>query len=189
MYGRMKKNDEKLLLVVGIIVLAAFSRIIPHYPNFTPLCAIALFGAKYFKNIHFAILIPLVSLWVSDIIINNFILSTYFDGFVLFYSGFLWQYASFILISFFGRFSLKKISLLKLFGVSISSSLIFFLVSNFGVWASGSFYSKNILGLISCYSAGIPFYFGTLFSSVFYSFFLFGLYDYLSKKIYKTSFN
>ena len=49
MYGRMKKNDEKLLLVVGIIVLAAFSRIIPHYPNFTPLCAIALFGAKYLK--------------------------------------------------------------------------------------------------------------------------------------------
>ena len=139
----MKKNNEKLLLVVGIIVLAALSRIIPHYPNFTPLCAIALFGAKYFKNIYFAILIPLVSLWVSDIIINNFILSTYFDGFVLFYSGFLWQYASFILISFFGRLSLKKISLLKLFGVSISSSLIFFLVSNFGVWASSSFYSKK----------------------------------------------
>ena len=76
MYGRMKKNDEKLLLVVGISVLAAFSRIIPHYPNLTPLWAIALIGAKYFKNIHFAILIPLVSIWVSDIIINNFILES-----------------------------------------------------------------------------------------------------------------
>ena len=190
----MKNTSDKFFIIICIIFLAAFSRIIPHYPNFTPLCAIALFGAKYFKNFHLAIIIPLFSLWISDFIINNFILGSYFDGIIFFYPGYFWQYGSFILISLFGRFSLKKISLFKLFGVSISSSLIFFLITNFGVWVSTTFYSKTFMGLYFCYTAGIPFYIGTLFSSIFYSFFLFGLYEYLIRKniknlLFNKSFN
>ena len=190
----MKNTSDIFFIIICIIVLAVFSRIIPHYPNFTPLCAIALFGAKYFKNFHLAIIIPLFSLWISDFIINNFILGSYFDGIIFFYPGYFWQYGSFILISLFGRFSLKKISLFKLFGVSISSSLIFFLITNFGVWVSTTFYSKTFMGLYFCYVAGIPFYIGTLFSSIFYSFFLFGLYEYLIGKnmknlLFNKSFN
>ena len=182
-----KKNN--FYFVLGLILIAAFARIIPHYPNFTPLCAIALFGAKYFRNKYLAFLIPIVALWVSDIIINNFILSQYFDGFTLFYSGFYWQYGSFLLITILGRKTLNNLSFLKLLGVSISSSLLFFLISNFGVWVSSSFYSKDIFGLVACYVAAIPFYYGTLSGTVFYSFFLFGSYEFLSRKLSKFTSN
>ena len=182
----MINDKNNFYFVLGLILIAAFARIIPHYPNFTPLCAIALFGAKYFRSGYLAFLIPIFALWFSDIIINNFILSQYFDGFTLFYSGFYWQYGSFLLIALLGRKTLNNLSFLKLLGVSISSSLLFFIISNFGVWVSSSMYSKNILGLIACYTAAIPFYFGTLFGSVFYSFFLFGSYELLFKNISKV---
>ena len=182
----MINSRNSFFFVLGLILIAAFSRIIPHYPNFTPLCAIALFGSKYFRNRNLAFLIPIVALWFSDVIINNFILSQYFEEFTFFYSGFYWQYGSFILIALLGRKTLKNLSFLKLIGVSISSSLLFFIISNFGVWVSSSFYSKDIMGLIACYIAAIPFYFGTLSGSVFYSFFLFGSYELLSKNISKV---
>ena len=95
----MNSSKNNFYFVLGLILIAAFARIIPHYPNFTPLCAIALFGGKYFNNKYIAYLLPLLALWFSDILINNFILNNYFDGFTLFYSGFYWQYGSFILIT------------------------------------------------------------------------------------------
>ena len=182
----MINSRNRFYFVLGLILIAAFSRIIPHYPNFTPLCAIALFGAQYFRNKNLAFLIPIVALRFSDVIINNFILSQYFESFTLFYSGFYWQYGSFLLITLIGRITLNNFSFLKLLGVSISSSLLFFIISNFGVWSSSSFYSKDIMGLIACYTAAIPFYFGTLSGSVFYSFFLFGSYELFSKNTTKV---
>ena len=181
----MINSKNNFYFVLGLILIAAFSRLIPHYPNFTPLCSIALFGAKYFNNRYLAFLVPIVALWVSDLIINNFILPQYFDGFTLFYSGFFWQYGSFLLIALIGRKTLKNLTFLKLIGISISSSLIFFIISNFGVWISSSFYSKDLVGLFACYLAAIPFYFGTLSGSIFYSLFLFGSYEILSKNLYK----
>ena len=73
----MINSRNRFYFVLGLILIAAFSRTIPHYPNFTPLCAIALFGAKYFRSRNLAFLIPIVALWFSDVIINNFILFNY----------------------------------------------------------------------------------------------------------------
>ena len=183
----MRRDNQNFYFIIGLILIASFSRLIPHYPNFTPICAIALFGSKYFKNRFIAFGIPLLSLFISDVIINNFFLNSYFNDFVFFYQGFYWQYGSFILVAILGRVVLKKLSILKLFGISIVSSMIFFIISNFGVWLTSVFYPKNILGLISCYSAAVPFYYGTLFGSLFYSTFLFGSYEYLlNKKAYKV---
>ena len=182
----MISSKNNFYFVIGLILIAAFARIIPHYPNFTPLCAIALFGGKYFNNKYLAYLLPLLALWFSDILINNFVLSNYFDGFTLFYSGFYWQYGSFILITLIGRKTLKNFSFVRLLWISISSSLLFFVISNFGVWISSSFYSKDIFGLIACYIAAIPFYYGTLSGTIFYSFFLFGSYEFLLRKLSKV---
>ena len=190
MFGRMNESrNNNFYLVLGLILIVAFSRLIPHYPNFTPLCAIALFGSKYFNNKYLAYILPLLALWLSDVIINNFVLGEYFSDFTLFYSGFYWQYGSFMLITLFGRLTLKNISVSKILGISISSSLIFFVISNFGVWVSSTFYPNTISGLISCYIAGIPFYFGTLGGAIFYSYFLFGSYEYLSRKLIKVPTN
>ena len=93
----MNKIKLTYLGVISLIVFASFTRIFPHMPNFTPIGAMALFGGAYLKNKYHAFLIPVLSLWISDVIINNFVLS-YYNEFTWFYPGFIWQYASFILI-------------------------------------------------------------------------------------------
>ena len=172
----MKKINLTYIGVIALILFASFTRIIPHMPNFTPIGAMALFGGAYLSNKYYAFIIPILSLWLSDLIINNFILN-YYDQFTWFYPGFIWQYASFGIIILLGYFLLKKITLKKVLMTSIGSSLVFFVITNFGVWATGSMYPLSIVGLISCFVLAIPFYKGTLLGFLFYSSFLFGVFE------------
>jgi hypothetical protein len=184
---------KKLNLQTGvlsiIILLAAFTRIMPHPPNFSPMAAIGLFGAAHFAKKWQAFFIPLIGIWISDLVINNYVYSSSSSNIVWFYSGFYWQYISYILIIFAGLFIFNRgISLTKTVGGVISSSGIFFLVSNFGVWAGGTMYPKNFGGLITCYAAGIPFIHNTIISDVLFTTVLFGTYyllqvEYSSLKI------
>ncbi|MFL2629853.1 MAG: DUF6580 family putative transport protein [Flavobacteriaceae bacterium] len=178
----MKKIKLNYWGIIIIILFASFSRLIPHIPNFTPVGAIALLGGSYFKNKFHAFLIPISSLFISDLIINNFFLNNYFKEFTLFYSGFIWQYLSFILIIIIGIYGLKKFNIKKLLISTIVSSLVFFIITNFGVWISGSMYSKDLFGLILCYTLAIPFYKGTLLGFLFYSFLLFGITEFSKSK-------
>ena len=172
----MNKINLTYLAVVLLILIASFSRIIPHMPNFTPIGAMALFGGAYFKNKYHAFLIPILSLWISDLVINNFILS-YYNEFTWFYSGFLWQYSAFIIIILIGYYSLNKLNFKNILFSSLGSSLIFFVVTNFGVWISGSMYPLDLNGFITCYVLALPFYKGTLLGFLFYSSFLFGVFE------------
>ena len=185
----MKKLNLQTGVLSIIILLAAFTRIMPHPPNFSPMAAIGLFGAAHFAKKWQAFFIPLIGIWVSDLVINNYVYSSSSSNFVWFYSGFYWQYISYILIIFTGLFIFNRgISLTKMFGGMISSSGIFFLVSNFGVWAGGTMYPKNFGGLITCYAAGVPFIHNTIISDVLFTTVLFGTYyllqvEYSSLKI------
>ena len=185
----MKKLNLQTGVLSIIILLAAFTRIMPHPPNFSPMAAIGLFGAAHFAKKWQAFFIPLIGIWVSDLVINNYVYSSSSSNFVWFYSGFYWQYMSYILIIFAGLFIFNRgISLTKTVGGMISSSGIFFLVSNFGVWAGGTMYPKNFSGLITCYAAGVPFIHNTIISDVLFTTVLFGTYyllqvEYSSLKI------
>tara|TARA_B100000470_G_scaffold197428_1_gene167440 strand:+ start:16 stop:591 length:576 start_codon:yes stop_codon:yes gene_type:complete len=185
----MKKLNLQTGVLSIIILLAAFTRIMPHPPNFSPIAAIGLFGAAHFAKKWQAFFIPLIGIWISDLVINNYVYSSSSSNIVWFYSGFYWQYISYILIIFAGLFIFNRgISLTKTVGGMISSSGIFFLVSNFGVWAGGTMYPKNFGGLITCYAAGIPFIHNTIISDVLFTTVLFGTYyllqvEYSSLKI------
>ena len=172
----MNKINLTYFSIITLIVFASITRIIPHMPNFTPIGAMALFGGAYLKNKYHAFLIPILSLWLSDLIINNFLLS-YYNDFTWFYPGFLWQYSSFVIIILIGYLFLNKISFKSVFLTTIVSSLIFFIITNFGVWASGSMYSMDLNGLIICYTAALPFYKGTVLGFIVYSSFLFGVFE------------
>eukprot|EP00825_Cyclidium_porcatum_P016747 TRINITY_DN19678_c0_g1_i1.p1 TRINITY_DN19678_c0_g1~~TRINITY_DN19678_c0_g1_i1.p1 ORF type:complete len:277 (-),score=16.54 TRINITY_DN19678_c0_g1_i1:34-864(-) len=184
-YKTMEKN--KKLEFVGIVVMilaAALSRLIPHPYNFSPICAMALFGSAYLNNRYYCYIIPIASMWISDLLLNNIIYAAYFDHFIWFYDGAIVTYAAFLLISLLGRSILhNKIALLRLFCTSILSSIIFFLISNFGVWLFSSMlpYPHTFGGLISCYIAGIPFFRNTLLGDFFYIFLMFGVYELLIK--------
>jgi hypothetical protein len=160
-----------------LVLVAAFSRLIPHQPNFAPIGAMALFGAAHFKQKFLALLIPILAMWLSDLALNNIIYSQYFDGFAWFYSGFYYTYFAFIVIGLVGFFLLKKIKPMNLLVASFAASILFYLISNFGVWASGTMYPKNISGLITCFTAGLPFIKNTLMGDLMYGGALFGIFE------------
>src|SRR5690554_7475691 len=81
-----KKIKWRFGVLMLIVVLAAFSRLIPHPPNFTPIGAMALFGAAWFTNRFQALLLPLLALWLSDLALNNLIYAGYYEGFTWLHS-------------------------------------------------------------------------------------------------------
>ena len=188
----VKMKTEKINLRFGIITLmilaAALSRLIPHSPNFAPIGAMAIFGAAYFSNRIIAFAIPLLAMWLSDIVINNTIYASYNNNHLwLIPQSFPWNYAAFLLITLVGFFLLKKIKLISVIGAGLSASIIFFLVSNFGVWLGSPMYPQNISGLIACYITGIPFFGNTIGGDLFYSAVLFGTFELAKYKFPKLA--
>ena len=178
-----EKLSTRHFILAGLLILAAFSRLIPHPPNFTALGAMALFGGAYVSSRTLAIILPLAALWISDLILNNLVYTEFYQGFVLFSSGHVWIYISFIVIVIVGKSTMKNITM-KSVGLSgISASVIFFLLSNFGVWLGGMMYPLSLSGLISCYIAGLPFFGWTLVGNAFYCTMLFGSFEFASNKI------
>lgn len=175
----MAKNKIilRFSVVTLLILLAALSRLIPHPANFAPIGGMALFGAAYYSRRVWAFVIPVVSMWISDLLLNNVVYAEYFDGFVWFYSGAWFTYGAFILIALMGLFTLRKIKVPNLLFSALGASVIFFLVSNFGVWFSGTMCPKDFGGLIACYTAGIPFFKNTVMGDLFYTGVLFGAFE------------
>ena len=132
------KFDRIQKIVLLIVIFGVICRLIPHPPNFSPVTAIALFGGLNFSDKRIAFSIPLIVLFLSDLILGISVIN-------------LFVYTGFLTIVFLGT----KIKSIK-FGNIILSSFIFFLISNFGVWMIG--YPKNIEGLILCYTMAIPFF-------------------------------
>lgn len=149
---------KQLFFLTSIVLLGIFSRLLPHPANFTPIGAIALFSGFYFKNKNYALL-PLITLALSDLVISGYY------GPVMFY-----VYGSFLLTFFIGRFLLRSNSSSnRILISSLSTSLLFFIITNFAVWFHGTMYSKDLTGLMTCYFAAIPFFRNTLLGDLFYN--------------------
>lgn len=181
----MKK--EKLNLRFGVITLivlfAALSRLIPHPSNFAPIGAMALFGAAYYSKRYIAFLVPILAMWISDLILNNVVYGSYFDHFVWFYNGSIFTYGAFALIVVLGLFSLKKIRISNLLFSALSASVVFFAVSNFGVWLTSGLYPHTFSGLTACYAAGVPFFHNTIMGDLVYTGAMFGLFELCARQI------
>ena len=156
------------ILIVIIILIGAFSRIIPHPPNFTAIGAISILGGVYFGKNYLAFLIPIISMLISDFLLGfNMAISVYL---------------SFLIMIPLGIGIKNKLSNLSVIKTSIYASIVFFLITNFSVWIFSTVYPNNIYGLLICYYAGIPFFFNTLLGNIFFSFSLFGIYEIVSKR-------
>ncbi len=149
-------------LVLTMIFAGAMMRIIPHWPNFTPIAAIALFGGTFLKRKHLAFLVPVVAMLLSDLVIG-------------FHSTMLPVYVSFIAIVGLGLFLQRRLTVVNTISASLASSVLFFLVTNFASWTSGMmFYPMNAAGLMQSYVAGLPFLFNGILGDLFYNSVLFG---------------
>jgi len=180
-------KTEKIYLrfgsITAIILLAAMSRLLPHPPNFSPVGGLALFGAAYFSKRYWAYFIPIISMWLSDLILNNIVYEAYFDKFVWLYSGSLFTYGAFALIVLLGSFTLRKIRVSRLLVSAMGASLLFFIVSNFGVWQSSGLYPHTLKGITDCYVAAIPFFKNTVLGDLAYTSLLFGVFELAQKMI------
>ena len=140
------------LFCVLFVILGISFRILPHAPNFTPILSIALLSNLYIKN-KFSILLPLSIMLISDIILGGNPMAH-------------WIYVSILLIVILGHY--VKNSYQNILLTSTMASLIFFIVSNFGVWLNGG-YSYTIEGLLICYYMALPFFKNTLLSTIIFS--------------------
>lgn len=172
--------NQTRTIIISLLIVGIASRLIPHYPNFTAVGAISLFGAAFAGRRSVAMIIPFIVMLFSDMILNNLIYAAAYpadyEGFIFLYRGALWTYAALGLVVIFGYTLFRNgVGLPKVLFGAVGSSLIFFLLSNFGVWASTTAYPLNFAGLLACYTAGLPFLVNQLAGDLFFSMILFGV--------------
>ena len=154
---------KKQIFPISLILILALARLIPHPTNFTPVIAVAILSGYFFKNIYLSFTALLVSMLIADLFIG-------------FYENIIFVYLSLLLIAFIFYKLCNKINLKNLFIYAFAGSLIFFIISNFGVWALGSLgvynvpYEKSLSGLIECYVLAIPFFGNTFLSTLVFSY-------------------
>ncbi|HPS83654.1 MAG TPA: hypothetical protein PLA88_05025 [Bacteroidales bacterium] len=170
----MKDNTtiSRLFLVIAIMVVFAFLRIFINMPNISPVAAIALFGGTLINRKGLAILFPLAILCASDAVLG-------------FYSPFLmaFVYGSFALIAVLGFWLRNHMKIHNVVLGSLVSSILFFVVSNFGVWAEGLWYPMNVTGLTECFAMAIPFFRYELVGTLGFTMVFFGIYQFATTRI------
>lgn len=158
----------RMMTLVGLILVAAFSRLIPHPVNFTAVAAMALFGGTYLSKKQ-SLLVPMVALFLTDLVLG-------------FHSTMVFVYLAFALIVILGWGLKEQKSAFKLGTFSLVSSCLFFVISNFGVWMMQGFYPPTLQGLMACFVAAIPFFQNQVTGDLVFTAVMFGGFE-LAKKM------
>ncbi len=161
-----KVSAYRFALITGIIVLFAVLRMIIDIPNVTPVMAMALLGGALISKKQFAVILPLAVLFLSDLVIG-------------FYSGFLmaFVYGSFVIVSLIGLWLRNHLRTVNVVLASLVSSVLFFVLTNFGVWAEGLWYPMTAEGLQQCFALALPFFKNELAGTLVFSMLFFGMYQ------------
>lgn len=184
-------NTEKKgsKLAIGFIIAAVASRLIPHMPNFTAMESLALFAGAYLGWKALAALVPIMTWYASDLFINNTVSRVWYpevEGIVWYADYMPWVYISAVIMIFVGAKTLSKWTPAKLALTALGASLLFFAISNFGTWMSGTMYPMNGAGLLACFTAALPFLKSSLLSNLAFTAVLFGGYELVHYYSYDT---
>lgn len=163
----MKKTISTLFQTIILVSIVVIARLLPHPPNFTPIAAVALFSGAYLTKKQ-SLVIPIIAMMLSDLFIG-------FDSLPMRIA----VYGSILIGVFIGYCISKNKSIGSVVAASFASSLIFFIITNFGVWAFGTMYTKSLSGLLDCFILAIPFFKNTLLGDLFYSGLFFGSYEFV----------
>lgn len=169
----MQKNTARPL-ALGLTILGALARVMPHAPNFTPVGGLSLFAGARLRGWR-AYLLPLVLMAVTDPLVGGYSFATPF------------VYTSFLITVWIGSRLRATENPLWIGAAAGIGSFQFFVISNFGTWlGSTTTYAHTLAGLVNCYGAAIPFYGRTLVSDLLYSAALFGLHAWLSRTVARS---
>lgn len=168
--------DPRSLVLCSLILGAAATRLLPHPPNFTAAPALALFAGAAFASPWTALLVPLLAMLLSDLALAAFV----YGPAAL--SSIPLVYAAVVLTVGIGR-ALPRVSASAVAGGAVGSALVFYVVTNLGVWASGRLYPLTLEGLAACYVAALPFLGSMLAGNLLWSGVLFGGFAWLERRV------
>lgn len=161
----MKKTVGYILLAIVLAAVAMVSRLVPHPANFTALGAVALFSGTYLPR-RWGWWLPLGILFVTDAAIG------FYNPLVM-----LGVYGSFAVVSLIGWYVRRHKKPSAVLVGALSASIIFFVITNFAVWAFTAMYPKTGAGLFAAYAMAVPFFRNMLLSDVIYTGVLFGAHE------------
>jgi hypothetical protein len=180
----------KIRVLVLMILIVSLARLMPHPFNFTPIGAMFIFSAAFFDRRWLGLIVPFLSLFLTDLLVNNVWNSAFYFGQFVWFTPAAWTiyagFAAYFLmgtIAFHKNISPKSIVLSAIFG-----SIIFFFLTNFGSFLTDPMYPKTTSGLATCLAAGLPFYQNTILGDLCFTGILFGSYAILQKKILALAF-
>ena len=165
---KFKKNINNLLLPIVIILSLSLTRLIPHPWNFTPMLAVGIFSGFYFKQFYLGLFIVIVSMFLGDLYLG-------------FHSTMFFTYISLAVAVILGLY-IKHFKFTEILVTGLTSSICFFLITNFGAWLTLEMYEKNLAGLFQSYVMAIPFFHNTLISTLLYLAILKLLFNFSVKK-------
>jgi hypothetical protein len=166
----MVVNNMRLAALVTAILMAATFRLLPHPPNFSPIAAMALFGGAFMPRKALGILVPLAAMLLSDLVLG-------------FHASMPFVYAAVALTSVLGWWLATNRTLGRVGIAAVLASVLFFLVTNFGVWASQDMYPHTLAGLGACFVAALPFFQNTLAGDLVFTALLFGGFALLERAV------
>jgi len=179
----MRNKQLNIIIAAGLILMAGIARIVNHEMhlyNFAPVCALGLFSGAIIKDKRWAFLFPVLAQLLGDTYIALF---TQWQGFYGIEQ--VCVYASLLLVTAMG-IGMGQPKALRVLGYTLGGAVVFFLLSNFGVWLSMEFgkvdlyhYGKGFTGLVNTYVAALPFFKNTLIGELSGSVLLFGAYQLL----------
>lgn len=183
----LQKINTRSLLVTLFILLVAAIRVginskgqLHALTSFSPIGAMALFGAAYFTNRGASLAVPLFTLFISDTILALTVYSKYSHG--ILYGGWYWVYCAFVLMIIAGKWLLKEVTVKNALLAAVSITFIHWVVTDMGVWLGSRFYPQTLSGFWACLAAAIPFERNFLLGTLFYSGLMFGAFEWLLKR-------
>ena len=187
----VKKINPRIAVLLLMIIAAAAMRIpnaaqLTPWAGYTPVGAMALFGGAYFSSRWKAFGFPLLTLLISDLVINNVV----FDGrYGIMHGGWYIMYGVFILVVFFGKWIIRKVSFTNVILASIVAAVSHWLIMDFAVWIGGGTdlrtmtpLTRDLPGLLQCYTQGFPFMKSFLIGNLAYSAILFGGFEFAQQR-------
>ena len=159
------------MLAISLIIIGILLRFIPHTANFTPVAAIAIFAGVYLNKKQ-AFIVPFLLMVLSDIFLGM-------------HNVVLFTWGSFILVTCLGILAKNHKTFKVIASTSVVSSVLFYLITNFGVWVMG-WYPQTAKGLLDCYILGLPFLRTFTVATLVYTVVFFGAYEFIASKVRST---
>ncbi len=167
---RESGDSIRIWVLIGVIALAALLRLVPHPPNFSPITAMALFAGWSLRRSLPAILVPLAAMLLSDLALG-------------FHAAMPAVYFAIAMVSVLGLNLKSRVSFAAMGGATVLGSVIFFFITNLAVFLQSDLYPQNVQGLLTCFTAAIPFFENSILGDLFYSGLLFWGWSYAENRV------